>query len=174
MKQVSFEELTAGAMRQLDAGAFLLSGGENPNPMTIGWCQWGIVWGKPICTVFVRKSRFSYETMQAGTFTVSVPAPNTMKKELSFCGSKSGRDVNKAEALGLSYTALGEGLVPGIAGCKLHFACKTVFHVDFDAEKMQKDMDGNIRKRYYGANQTFVNGDPHVVFYGEIVGAWEE
>jgi flavin reductase (DIM6/NTAB) family NADH-FMN oxidoreductase RutF len=37
-----------------------------------------------------------------GVFTVSVPLPDAMKKELGFCGTKSGRDVNKLESLGLS------------------------------------------------------------------------
>ena len=174
MKQVIFDELIAEATRQVEAGAFLLTGGSEPNPMTIGWCQWGVIWGKPICAVFVRKSRHSYDLLQSGAFTVSVPAPGTMKKELAYCGTKSGRDVNKARELGFHFSPLGEGLVPALDGCALHFACKTLFHVDFDAEKMLTDMDAGIRTRFYGKNQALENGDPHVVFYGEVVGAYRE
>ena len=30
------------------------------NLMAIGWCTVGIIWGKSICTVYVRPSRHSY------------------------------------------------------------------------------------------------------------------
>lgn len=173
MKRVAFEEMLARSARQVDAGAFLLAGNDPVNPMTIGWCQWGVIWGKPVCTVFVRKSRFTYEKMQSGAFTVSVPAPGTMKKELAYCGAKSGRDVDKVKELGLNFIPTGEGLVPALEGCALHFVCKTLFHADFDAEKMAEDMDAGIRARYYGANQKLNNGDPHVAFFGEIMGAYE-
>ncbi len=174
MKKIAMEEAVAEATRQLKAGAFLLTGGDVLNAMTIGWCQWGVVWERPVCTVFVRKSRYTYDLMQSGTFTVSVPEPGTMKKELTYCGTKSGRDVNKAKELKLSFTPIGEGLVPALSGCTIHFACKTLFHMDFDAEKMQKAMDADTLKRFYGANQKLGNGDPHVAFFGEVVGAYRE
>ena len=84
MKQVQFDELITEATRQVEAGAFLLTGGSEPNPMTIGWCQWGVIWGNPICAIFVRKSRHSYDLLHSGAFTVSVHAPGTMKKELAY------------------------------------------------------------------------------------------
>lgn len=174
MKKAAFEDLLARAAQQVDAGAFLLAGNDPINPMTIGWCQWGILWGKPVCTVFVRKSRHTYDKMRSGVFTVSVPEPGAMKKELAYCGTKSGRDVNKAEALGFQFLPMGGGLVPALSGCALHFACRTLFHVDFDAERMREDMDAGIRARFYGANQKLGNGDPHVAFFGEIVAAYEE
>ena len=34
-----------------------------PNVMTIGWATLGIVWGRPICTVLVRPSRYTYGCM---------------------------------------------------------------------------------------------------------------
>ena len=82
---------------QLKRGAFLMIKG---NPMTIGWGQFGVLWGRPTFTVYVRRSRYTHELLeQTNTFTVSVPASDTMKKELSFCGTKSGRDLNKMDAL---------------------------------------------------------------------------
>ncbi len=174
MKKIAMEEAMSEASAQLKEGAFLIAGDEILNAMTIGWCQWGVIWEKSICAVFVRKSRYTYDLMQSGLFTVSVPKKGTMKKELVYCGSKSGRDVNKAQELGFTFTSLGDGLVPALNSCNMHFACKTLFHTDFDAEKMQKDMDQTILKRFYGANQKLGNGDPHTVFFGEIVGAYRE
>ena len=49
-----YRELMGEACAQLPKGAFLMVEG---NPMTIGWAQFGVVWSKPVCTVFVRHSR---------------------------------------------------------------------------------------------------------------------
>ena len=175
MRMINMEEAMSEASAQLKEGAFLLAGGDTPNLMTIGWCQWGVVWMRPTCTVFVRKSRYTYELMQSGLFTISVPKAGTMKKELAYCGTKSGHDVNKAQELGLAFTSLGEGLVPALSGCSIHFACKTLLHVDFETEKLQKDLtDQKLLNHYYSANQKCGNGDPHTVFFGEILGAYKE
>lgn len=175
MRKITMEDAMGEASAQLKEGAFLLAGGDVPNAMTIGWCQWGVVWKRPTCTVFVRKSRYTYDLMQSGLFTISVPKEGTMKKELAYCGTKSGRDVNKAQELGFTFTSLGDGLVPALSGCNIHFACKTLLHVDFETDKLQKDMmDETLLKHYYGANQKLGNGDPHTVFFGEIIGAYRE
>ena len=46
-------------------GAFLtVQGPERPNAMTIGWGSLGFAWGKPILTVMVRESRFTYPLLE--------------------------------------------------------------------------------------------------------------
>ena len=88
MQSCDYKALFQEAETQMPKGAFLVVQG---NPMTIGWCQFGVVWGKPICTVFVRKSRYSHSLIEkTGRFTVSVPKADTMKEELAFCGKRSG------------------------------------------------------------------------------------
>jgi hypothetical protein len=44
---VSYETLVPESAGQLAQGAFLVSGREEKNLMTIGWGQWGRVWGTP-------------------------------------------------------------------------------------------------------------------------------
>ena len=46
---------------QLPKGAFLMVEG---NPMTIGWAQFGVIWGRPVCTVFVRHSRHTHALLE--------------------------------------------------------------------------------------------------------------
>jgi hypothetical protein len=57
---VSYETLVPESAGQLAQGAFLVSGREEKNLMTIGWGQWGRVWGTPVCTVLVRKTGLAY------------------------------------------------------------------------------------------------------------------
>ncbi len=165
----NYEELFEKCRSLFSDGAFLVAGN---NPMTIGWCQFGVVWGIPVCTVFVRKSRFTHHLMEENdAFTVSFPKPGTMKKELAFCGTKSGRDVNKTEELGLEFLdPSSDGLQGGIRGCGFHFECRKVFK----AEGGLCDMDPVLRERFYGPNQISADGDPHTVYFGKVVRAFAE
>jgi len=66
-----------------------------PNGMTIGWATLGIIWGKPILTVYVRPSRFTYLLMEAtADFTVNVPAPG-MEEVVQYCGTALGEARKK-------------------------------------------------------------------------------
>lgn len=74
---------------------------DKPNAMTIGWATLGIVWGKPILTVYVRPSRYTFGLIEkTGDFTVNV-LPRELEEIASFCGNISGRDCDKFEAKGL-------------------------------------------------------------------------
>ena len=46
MELHTYAALTPGAIEQIDKGAFLTVGTKVCNPMTIGWAQFGVVWGK--------------------------------------------------------------------------------------------------------------------------------
>ena len=168
MQSCDYKALFQEAETQMPKGAFLMVQG---NPTTIGWCQFGVVWGKPICTVFVRKSRYSHSLIEkTGRFTVSVPKADTMKEELAFCGKRSGRDTDKMKELGLSLLPAAAGGEDGLAGCSLQFECRVVFKTESELEHM----DADYRRRYYGDNQATPDGDPHTVYFGEILAAYRE
>lgn len=157
-----YKELIAEACAQLPAGAFLMVQG---NPMTIGWAQFGVVWGKPVCTVFVRQSRHTHALLEkSDVFTVSVPATGTMRKELAYCGTKSGRDGDKLAACGLSLLPAQAGGAAPLKGCALHFECRVLFRAESDLALM----DEAVLARYYE------DGDRHTVYFGEILGAYRE
>lgn len=160
-------ELIEAACRQVGKGAFLTTG-QDHNPMTIGWCQFGVVWGKPVCTVFVRRSRYTFGLLEkAGTFTVSVPAPDTMQDALALCGTKSGRDTDKMPAAGLSVLPARALGADGVDGCAIYFECRTLFRAESDLA----DMDAECLARFYG-NRPDASGDPHTIFFGEILSAY--
>lgn len=148
---------------QLKKGAFLMVEG---NPMTIGWAQFGILWGKPTLTVYVRQSRFTFELLQrARTFTVSIPKAGTMSKELAFCGSKSGRDVDKMSELHAMLFPPRFGGQSGFSGCQYHIECSVLFRADLDESLLEESF---VQSRYYQ------DGDSHRMFIGEILGISEE
>jgi len=147
-------------------GVFLVANSSDgrANPMTIGWAQVGIVWSRPVLTVLVRKSRYTFACLRTSdTFTVSVPRAGEFKDELLFCGTKSGRDVDKVAASGL---ILSPGRVvdtPTIDGCVLYYEARIL------ARTQQESTDFSARDVL---DQHYTDGDHHLVVFGEIVAAY--
>lgn len=149
------------------AGAFLAvkDAKGRSNVMTIGWAQAGYVWGKPVMTVLVRPSRHTSSLLAgAAGFTVCVPGPGKLAKELAFCGSKSGRDYDKARACGLKLAAgAAEGLVY-VEGCELVYHCLLAGSAPLDPSRLP---DPALKRFYPGG----FGGEPHVLYFGEIIKA---
>jgi len=168
-KQQDYQALVEEAVNQLNQGGAFLMTGEQANPMTIGWCQWGRVWNLPICTVFVRQTRYSYELIQNGKFTVAIPALGTMKEALAYCGTHSGRNENKCEAFGLKLLPGRENGIQTLADCSIHFECETLFTAKADLDNLTDD---KIRNQFYSPEREPLNGNPHTLFFGKIVAAY--
>ena len=163
-------QLVPEAAEQLPRGAFLTAGGGVWNPMTIGWAQFGVVWGRPVVTVMVRKSRYTHSLMeQAQVFTVSFPRPKQMGKEIAFCGVRSGRDVDKEKEAGLTRLSPRAGGAEAVAGCGIVMECRIVQKQLLDLDSLDPD----FRPKYYGDNQALPDGDPHVLYVGEVLAAYE-
>ena len=141
--------------------------GDQVNTMTIGWGTIGIEWGRPIFIAYVRESRYTRELIdQTGEFTVSAPYGDVDPHILGFCGSKSGRDVDKIRALGLHLELPVETSVPGIQELPLTLECKVIYRQKQEVSTIPQD----IQARYYPV----VNGaqDYHIAYYGEIVASY--
>jgi flavin reductase (DIM6/NTAB) family NADH-FMN oxidoreductase RutF len=147
------------------AGAFLVVEDRigRVNAMTIGWAQAGVIWGWPMMTVLVRPSRHTHLLLEnAAHFSVCVPRPGELKKELAFCGSKSGRDYDKIRVCGL---ALKEGLVKNIKyldGCELVYQCE----ISGKTELKRETLPPAAIERYYPGHDA-----PHTLYFGRILKA---
>ncbi len=87
--------------------------------MTVSWGGSGILWGKEVCFLFVRPQRYTYNFTEAKTvFSLSF-FDDSFKDVLSYCGTKSGRDVDKFKECGLEYTLNDGACVFGGATCTL-------------------------------------------------------
>ncbi|MTI48757.1 MAG: flavin reductase family protein [Firmicutes bacterium] len=163
-KDINFNEYSTEMLEQLKKGAFLtVKDGDKVNTMTIGWGNIGVVWGKPIFTVEVRYSRYTYELLEnSKEFTVSIPLNKDLKKELGICGTKSGRDIDKFTECELT-PEQGKVLSTPIVGeCELHYECKVVYKQAMEPGTLSDE----IKEKYY------TNNDYHVLYYGEIVATY--
>lgn len=73
------------------------------NTMTVSWGGSGILWGREVCFVFVRPERYTFEFCENGDTATLSFFGQEKRDALSFCGSKSGRDVDKFRQCGLTY-----------------------------------------------------------------------
>lgn len=91
--------------------AILTAGtGDDFNGMTISWGGMGTLWNKPVVFLFVKPVRYTYEFVSRhDEITVSF-FDKKFRKALSIFGSKSGRDLDKAKAAGLTPKILSGGV----------------------------------------------------------------
>lgn len=153
-------EQSRAYLEQLTRGSFLFSRKDDKiNVMTIGWGSMGYLWNRFVVMVPVRITRYSYELLKdSHYFTISVPKRGEFSRELHYCGTKSGRDVNKVEELGL---ILQEGTipVPHLQGAEFHLECKILYQEELEPTKLA----GEIRHEHYPKE------DYSVLIYGEIL-----
>jgi hypothetical protein len=101
---ISPEQFTVNPFTSIGSDWMLVTAGgrDGWNTMTAAWGGVGFIWRTPAVFVFVRYSRYTYEFMEQNPyFTLSFFGPE-WKKALDYCGSHSGRDVDKAEETGLT------------------------------------------------------------------------
>lgn len=150
--------------------------GEKVNCMTVAWGQVGIEWNTLIFTALIRGSRYTHEMLEAsGEFSLNVPhgvSAGKVGKIMAYCGTKSGRDVNKVEELKLNLIPGDNIDAPGILEVPLTLECKVIYKQDQDPTAIpQVHLD-----RFYpegDAGKYHSTGrDIHTMYYGEVVGAY--
>ena len=142
----------------------LLAAGDKSgcNAMTIGWCQAGRLWNLPVCTVYVRPERYTYQFMEKNAmFTVSV-LPESAREAMAVFGTKSGRDLDKIKACGLT-VRYGAGDAPFFEEAEKVLVCRTLFVQDMAPECVRDDR----LLAHYGAK-----GGWHRIYTGEVLEAY--
>lgn len=135
-----------------------------PNVMTIGWLELGIVWGRPVITVLVRPSRYTFSLLEKNPFfVVSVP-PLSWRKEINFCGSTSGKEVDKFSQCGFNPVNTGNFPVPVIEGCEIAFGCEVIQKTRVEA--------GNFSS--FVLDRFYPQDDYHSIYFGEIQESWSK
>lgn len=161
MKNIDNNNLDGLALKLLPKGAFLtVSDGKLLNTMTIGWACFGTIWAKPVVMIMVRKSRYTYELLERSSeFTISFPAENKLKQELAFCGTKTGRELDKFKECRLTPLPGRKLDTPIIGEAELHYECKVIYKQELDNTVLTSEID----KVWYS------DKDYHTMYFGEIL-----
>jgi len=113
--------------------------------------------------VFVRDIRATYGLIEkSGEFTVSVPLRDGLEEAIKFCGTRSGRDVDKFAACRLTPVPGRKVAAPIIGECDLHYECKVLYKQTLNQDAVPQA----IKDRFY---TNPVNNANHTVYFADIL-----
>jgi flavin reductase (DIM6/NTAB) family NADH-FMN oxidoreductase RutF len=164
MKDLNYMSIAEDNLKKIRKGAFLtVKAGNQLNTMTIGWATFGLIWQKPIMMVAVRSSRHTFGIIEAAEdFTVTVPAGD-LAKEIAFCGSKSGRDLDKFKMCNLEIINGSRVVSPIIKTSGHHYECRIVYKSAMNPVNLDHNYDASL----------YPQKDYHTLYFGEILGCYE-
>ena len=149
------EDFTYNGFQWFRDAQLLVAGDKTKsNAMTIGWGGIGTLWQRPAMTVYVAEKRYTKEFMDKAEYFTVMSFDVEYSKILNYMGTKSGRDGDKAAALGLhtAYTANG---TPYYTEANMVIECKIMYDVP---KNMYSHFPAGI----------------HSMYIGEVVNAWRK
>ncbi len=161
MRSIRPEEIGDNPFKLVGSDWMSITAGppEAYNTMTASWGGFGVIWGKNICWCVIRPHRYTYEFMErADVFTLSF-FDERYRGALNLCGTKSGRDMDKAAAAGITPIP---GQLAGttcFAEARMVIECRKIYFQDIDPKHF---LDPEIEKNY-------PKHDYHRMYVGEIV-----
>lgn len=161
-------------LQQLPKGILLTTqAGGKTNSMTIGWGTMGIEWGRPVFVAFVREHRFTRQQLDANPqFTVNVPLGQYDAHILSYCGTHSGAQTDKAADLHLTLVDGEKVAVPAIRELPLTLECQVLYRQKQDLPAFPPDIQARYYPQDVDSTACGANKDMHIAYYGEIVNAY--
>lgn len=173
-REINILDYASEILKNIKNGVLITTKSEDKvNSMTISWGTLGIEWNKIIFTTFVRENRFTKMQLdKTGEFTVNIPYGEFDKKILSFCGTKSGYDIDKINELNLTLVDSDCISTPGIKELPLTLECRVIYKQEQDKNQIEKDnidrfYPENVDSSFHGSNKDF-----HTAYYGEILKAY--
>ena len=154
-----------GSRASEDAGVLKgAKGKDSYNTMTASWGSIGNLWNKPVATVYVYPTRYTYGFIEKSDYYTLCFFDEQYRKALEYCGSHSGRDAkdrNKAIEAGLTpeYTELGNVY---FKEAYIVLECKVIYEDPF----RESGFRGGVVSFYKDKK------DFHRMFIGEIVNCW--
>ena len=160
--QVHYDSLLKETLEAMTSiGLLLVAQGKSgkPNAMAIGWGVIGSIWSRPVFTVLVRPSRYTYQLLEEnGDFTVNV-LPHKMKSAVDLCGTVSGRTHDKFAEAKLTAAPGLHSKTPTIAESVIAYECRTIMTNDVPPERLDREIRGSA----------YASGDFHRLYFGNIL-----
>ncbi len=158
MKEIKASEIMSNPFNLIGDEWMLICAGNKDkyNMMTASWGGVGILWNKPVATVYIRPQRYTRELVDDNEkFTLCFFGDD--KSMHKVCGNLSGRDVDKAELTGLVPVFHDDTV--SFDSARMVVVCKKLYR-----QQMTPDcfIDSDVDKNNYP------DKDHHFVYIGEI------
>jgi len=131
------------------------------NLLTLGWGQIGPFYhGHPVFIIAVAPPRYSWRFLkEVPEFVIAVPA-DPLRAAVRFCGTKSGRDMDKFKAAGLTPVPSMHVRPPSIAECPINVECRVYTTVDPPHALLTPE------------HRRSPIGEQHSIFFAEVLGTY--
>lgn len=162
-KKISPYELNENPFKLIGKDWTLITAGDKTsfNSMTASWGGVGILWNKPVATVYIRPQRYTFEFTEKNEYFTLSFFGEECREALAFFGKYSGRDYDKPKETGLTPIEAEESMA--YAEAKLVLVCKKLYHDDINPENFH---NAEIDSQNYPAK------DYHRMYIGEIVSVY--
>ncbi len=160
-RRISPEELE-NVFHLFDKTWTLITAGDadEVNTMTASWGGMGVLWNKPVAFCFIRPQRHTFTlTEKHERFSLSFLSER-YRPALRLCGAKSGRDINKFVAAGLTPAFCDR--TPYVAEARLVLLCRKLYADDLKTDAF---LLPSLLENYKA-------GDFHRMYICEIEGAY--
>jgi flavin reductase (DIM6/NTAB) family NADH-FMN oxidoreductase RutF len=129
-KEIGPEEIGDNPFKLIGKDWMLITAGTKDayNTMTGAWGGLGVLWERKICFCVIRPTRYTYEFMEKSDRYTLTFLDEHYRDILTYCGSKSGRDVNKVTETGLTPVSTGDAVY--FAEGRLVLVCRKIYHQD--------------------------------------------
>ena len=161
MRNITPEEITDNTFKLVGKDWMLITAGspDSYNTMTASWGGVGVLWNKNIAWCVVRPGRYTYGFMEkAESFTLTF-FDEEYRDALMLCGTKSGRDTDKAAETGLIPVAGELDGTTTFEQARMVLECRKLYFQDIDPANF---VDASI-------NGNYPDKDYHRMYVGEIV-----
>jgi flavin reductase (DIM6/NTAB) family NADH-FMN oxidoreductase RutF len=159
--KIPVQELNDNVFRLIGDDWMLITAGkpDHFNTMTASWGTAGILWHLPITICFIRPQRYTFEFMEDSEFYTLCFLEDQYRDILQFCGTKSGRDVDKIAETGLVPVSSPNGSIY-YEQCKLVLECRKLYA---DWMKENNFLIEDV------AGKNYPKKDFHRFYIGEII-----
>ena len=154
------EEITDNVFHLIGNDWMLITAGnlQSYNTMTASWGFMGILWNKPLAVCFIRPQRFTLEFVNKNDYYTLSFFTEEHRNILKFCGTKSGRDHDKALETGLIPVSTPQGNVT-FSQARMVLECQKIYTGEIKEENF-------LLKELISSN--YPSKDFHRFFFGEI------
>lgn len=156
----AMEQFQENPFLVLDRDWMLVTAGipDDFNTLTVSWGGFGVLWNLPVFYAFVRHSRYTFAFMEKYAYFTCAAFDEAYRDALTLCGTKSGRELDKVAAAGLTPSGIHGLDAVSFNEARLTLVCRKLFSQDMleqnfvDHKVFTKNYDdpSDIHRLYVG------------------------
>lgn len=173
-KEINVFDYAEEITKALKKGVLLTSKAHDKvDSMAIAYGMLGNIWDGEYFIVYVREGRYTRELIdESMEFTVNIPYGEYDKKIIGYCGSRSGKDIDKLKDLNLTLIDGETVNVPAIKELPLTLECKVIYKQLQDPTAIPDVIKNKEYPQGVPSSNCGCNEDFHIQYYGKITKAY--